>query len=194
MVNTGSVLDTALSRQHDTSSELRSKALGWLNMGLQQIATAKRWWFLRATDTLTVTNIEVTLPADFDELLFIEGADWYLKSSHHINEEDAFLLSDQANPYGFTIAGDALKLVPECPDATVTLTYLRSVPTYTDTQDTIFPDEFAPILSRGVINSVYEYESDQRAMVTINFPAEMLEALKVKDNRKWPKPTRGRYL
>jgi hypothetical protein len=195
MVNTGSVLDTALSRQHDTSSELRSKALGWLNVGMQQVATAKRWWFLRTTATLGVINNAVALPSYFDELLFLEGSDWYLKGNHHLSEEDAFLLSDDyENPYGFTISGDTLTLGPECADTTVVLTYLRTIPTYTDSQETLFPDEFAPMFSRGVINAVYEYESDQRAMVTMAFPAEILEQLKIRDNRKWPVPTRGKYL
>lgn len=195
MLNIATILDTALARQHDTSSELRTRALGWLNEAIQLLYVERDWRFLKKTDDLIIASNEGTLPVDFGRFLFCEATNWYLKKGHQLTEEEIFNLDDELdNPYGWSVDSDTIYFHPQADDETASLTYSRTIPTYTATQDTIIPEMFLPLLSRSVVNAVYEYEIDQRGMITIAFEQVILTKLKIEDNRNKPIPKSGKYL
>lgn len=195
MLNIATILDTALARQHDTSTELRTRALGWLNEAIQLLYVERDWRFLKKKADLVVASNEGALPEDFGRFLFCEATNWYLKKAHQLTEEEIYNLDDELdNPYGWSVDSDTIYFHPQADDETVKLTYSRTIPTYTATQDTIIPEMFLPLLSRSVVNAVYEYEIDQRAMITLALEQNILTKLKIEDNRNTPIPKSGKYL
>lgn len=195
MLNIATILDTALGRQHDTSSDLRTKALGWLNESIQLLYLERDWNFLKKKADLTITSNKGTLPTDYGRFLFCQATNWYLKRAHQLTEEEIYNLDDTMdNPYGWSADSDTIYFHPKADDETASLTYSRTIPTYTATADTIIPEAFLPLLSRSVINAVYEYEIDQRAMITIALEQVILTKLKIDDNRTRPIPKSGKYL
>ncbi len=195
MLNTGDILDGALGRQHDGSDELRSKALGWLNDAIQLLAVERRWSFLQKSASLTVSGGAATLPTDFDELVFLRTDAWYLLPRHQlVPEEVETNLTGDTLPVGFTLASGTITFYPTAPDGTASLTYLATVPNYADSTETILPEMFGPLLSRAVLNAVYEYEADARAIPSIQINQAQLDKLKAKDQKARPIPQRSGYL
>lgn len=194
MLNTGDILDNALSKQHDDSTELRTKALTWLNESMQRLSLVRDWEFLKDTDTLTIASSSATLPSDFTAVEFISGDDWYLKKINQYTLEEAEYNTDgDTVPSGFTISSDVITFLPQA-TGSATLTYIKEVPNYADSTDTMIPNMFGPLLQRAVLNAVYEYESDQRTIPSIQFEQALLNDLEVKDNKLKPKPKRTKYL
>ena len=195
MLNTKTILDNALSRQHDTSDELRAKALGWLNEAIQLVYLEKDWHWLRKTQSdIVLSDSVAALPDDFGRFTFCHGEDWYLRRDHHLSDEDAFTLEGADNPAGFTLDADAITFYPSTDDETVTLEYRQTLPTYGDNEETVIPNSFLPLLSRATITAVYEYENDQRGLISVQLEQSLLSQLKADDNKSKPIPRKGKYL
>lgn len=203
MLSTDDILTAAIGRQHDTSTALRAKAVYWLNEAIQLLVHERRWSWLEKTATISIASDTATLPDDFDRFVFVKTDDWYLERHKQLSKGDAeldtdtdLIVTDDPIPYGFVISSTAITFHAGCSDDTGgSLTYIQTVPDYTDsTDDTILPDMCKPLLVRSLVSALYEYDKDPRGIPSIQLDAMLLSKLKKRDNAERPLPRYGKYL
>ena len=76
----------------------------------------------------------------------------------------------------------------------VTLKYIRTVPEYEDNATTIRPSKFKSLLVRAVRSVIYEYEADERGMISLQLDGAEMSRLKREENRQKPIPKRDKYM
>lgn len=200
-LTTNEVLDLALGKQHDTSSGLRTKALAWLNEAMQGLYLERDWLCLHKSDDLTAADNALTKPDDYGRFRYAKstasGGEFYVDRQNKLTDLEAYQLADPNDadpvPCGFTEDATSLTFTPGV-SGTVTLGYVKSVPTYADNATTILDAKFKNLLARSVMSAVYEYENDQRAIPSIQLDDTLLAKLKAEENRQTAQPKRSKYL
>jgi len=197
MLNTGKILDDALSTIQENSAAVRSKMLKWLNVSIQRLVAERDWIALQKTkEGVTISDNKAPLPDDCAAILTITGESFFLtRQRHHLTDEEANSIgaSDDNFPAGFVVTPDSIVFVPGA-TGSVDLKYLADVPVYGDGEDTIFPPQFAPILMRSCLDFYYEYDMDERQGQSYSLDRAEMYRLKSWDNRLKPKPKPGKYL
>ena len=192
MITTAQILDLALSKVTDNSAGARAKMLVWLNAGMQQIAMLRDWSFLKKDATLTLTNGYSVWPADFQTAIsYTIGTDCVYANARMTPKDKAS--ARYGNTYGYRIDEDlaGFTLYP-APDSCV-LGYKIVVPTYADDSTaTVFPVEMLNLFARAVVTDFYEYDTDERAVSSVQLYQMELKAAKKWDNQQSALPARNR--
>lgn len=194
-LNAESILDDALTLVQDNTAKLRSKFLVWLNLVQGEVALQRTWWSLFKEDTLTPASNKITLPSDFDEYLWFKAADgsgFFLEERHHLTDEQAYDIADpdavDPDPAGFTISTDKTEaeFFPGVSED-VKIKYYPTIADLTDDDtDSVWPIWFKNLFVRGVLDMYYEYDMDERKMVSPRLRKDELKKCKTKDNRHKP--------
>lgn len=197
-LTTNEILDLALGKQHDTSSVMRAKAMGWLNSAIAMLLVEREWKFTETAVDLAIADNAILKPADYSTLRHIKNTDtsnlFFFADRHRLTEEEAFdLTSDDTTPAGFTETATNIIFHPGA-TGTVNLGYIKAVPTYADNETTIIPAKFKNLLARAVLSMVYEYEENSRALPSMQLDMVELSRLKKEENVEKPRPKRSKYL
>lgn len=196
--NVRDILDKALSKVPDNSSELRVKALGWLEEVVSDIAAQPRSWkFLETKSVLTVTASEITIPDDFNQLIGFEVDGRWLDKNNQLTDEEAELYTGTTyyTPLGYTSKGGTITIIPTTTVTTCDFYYEPQLITALtdDTSDTIFPYIFRNLLITGVRMHYYDYDKDGRyTKETMLYENEMYK-VKAWDNQQKTLPQSSRH-
>ena len=201
MLRTDAVLDLAIGKQFDSSTTMRVKALAWLNEAMQRLYLERDWLCLQASTPLAASSNALTKPSGYGRFRYLKsttsGSEFLLLPKHRLTEEEKFDYTDpnavDPIPLGFYEGAQSISLLPGY-TGTVELGYVKSVPVYTDNVVTLWDDKFLLVLSRSVQSCVYEYESDQAGVISLQLDQVELKRLKAEENRQKPIPQRTKYL
>lgn len=191
--NTKDILDKALSKVQDSSADLRSKALGWLNEVMRDVLNQPRdWKFLHAvTASVTITSNTITLPDTAAEIVYMKVGDYMFTMDDQLTEEEAFAYEDDTStdPEGWTRIGAVVTFLPGA-TGTCELKYEATLTAeYTDsTSNTIFPNVFKNLLMTGVRMHYYDYDKDGRYGKEVALYQREMDMVKAWDNRLKPMP------
>lgn len=195
-INTKQLLDNTLARIQDDSLEIRSKMLHWLNNVLLRVSTITAWPFLTKTVTLPIVNNAVTLPSDFEHIVYVtQDRNWFFDDNDILSDREVFNYGASApetiKPLGYTMEYGVLRFYPSATGDAV-LKYQYEVPSYADNVDTVFPKNFTNILERACLDFYYEYDLDERSASSYAFDERELGLLFRWSNNKKSFPKRGR--
>lgn len=192
MLNTTAILDQFESAITDNTPELRARALVWLNILFKRIAQERDWNFLKKTATLAIASSKVALPTDYKRIVYCQGDTWQLTDEHRYSQQELFALRQTTaeTPTGWYNDSQYLYFAPAgTTSTTCNLTYIQSVPTYTDSAaDTLFPDESELLVIRMLIASFYEYDFDERYPTAVQAVGAQMRDFKHWDNLQKPIP------
>lgn len=199
MVNIKNILDAAQERIHDDSNKTRMRMLEWLQMVISTIEVERAWHCLIVRNpSVPVAGGVIDTPSDYKSIIGItDNSTYFLTTQHRLTPELAAsaLLSTGSHPIGFDEYQNSLRLLPAPDDGNITLFYVKGQDSYVDdATDTIWPNEFKPIMVRGVLDAYYEFDTDQRMIGSINLNITMLNNLKRWDNKFQPMPKYSRYM
>jgi len=193
-LSVSSVLDLALGKQHDTGSRLRAKAVGWLNEAMQRMYLERDWMCLKRSATLEVIDNAILKPDGFGRLLSIQGEGFLLTDKNRLTEEEIYRFTEtnvtDPIPVGFDDNNENLVFYPGA-GPTVSLRYIRRIPTYADNEETILDAKFKNLLARAVLSMVYEYEENGRTLPSLQFDEVEMARLKFEENRQQAIPQRS---
>lgn len=192
-LTTKQVLDKFLSRVRDNSAALRVKSLSWLNSLMTDVVNERTWEFLNRSVTLTITNNQITLPADFSIERSIEVGDYILTYANKLTDKEAFR-SDQSQSgivEGFTVEDGTITFHPSAEGSAI-LHYTAQIPSvgYADTAEaTIFPLEFVTLFERALMTAFYEYDVNAELLpVGFGIDKTQMRRMKQLDNSRKAKP------
>ena len=188
-LNTTAVLDKAMSKWQDSTAELRTKALGWLNEVRTDIHNQPRLWnFMRGTTTLTVSNNTIALPSGVSEIISIEGDNFFLTPNDMLSETEAYLLSNQDSdiPYGYVKYPDGTLTM--FPGATGSVEVVYEANANTDLTDsannTVYPKELENLFITGIRMHYYDYDKDGRYGKEVALYQDEMSKAKAWDNQQ----------
>lgn len=186
--NVKDILDSALNKVQDSSTGLRGKALAWLNEIVSDIAAQPREWkFLQVSTTLSVTTDTITLPTDFNELIYIKVGDYFFTKDSQLTweEADAYTSTSDTTPVGFTLLGNTITFIPGTNESTCTFVYEKMLTAglTDDTSNTVFPRIFRNLLITGVRMHYYDYDKDGRYSKEVVLYQNEMYNVKAWDNK-----------
>lgn len=196
------VLDDTLTMIQDNSTTLRVKLLAWFNLLAYKVMNERRWYSLQKKVTSqTITTNAVTLPSDFESLVYVTGLNFFFDTNQELTDEDIFLSSQGGTsissiPVGYGISGSTLTFYPDTSDTTCDIKYNPYITSsYQDnTTATIFPVQFLPLFVRTLVSMYDEFDSDERTPLSISLNPQELSNVKKWDNQFQPLPKRSKYM
>lgn len=183
-LNTYELIESVLSLIQDNSQTIRTRLLSYLNTSLQTLINERDWNFAKLTATITLVNGIIITPSDFDRMTEIVGDGFVLTHS------DLLAIGRLSAPYQTKKCVEVptgLQLIPAT-DGEIDLTYIPTIPAYTEAEETLFPQNVAPFVKRSVLTSYYEYDMDERWSTSATQAAKELLSLKRWDNTLKPLP------
>lgn len=189
MLTTSGILDDVLSIIQDNSTTMRSKMLQWLNISMQKLAIYRDWLCLQKTADIVASNGAITLPADFAKFVNAkQSSNWFCDANGRITDrEAAYFTTDGATvPAGFTQDSTKIYFWPaSSASGTITLKYVQTVPTYTDTTSaTLWPEQFRAVLQQDTLSAYYAYDMDERAPLSLQLTEACLKEVVRWENRQ----------
>jgi hypothetical protein len=191
------ILNSVASMLTDTSAGTRTKMIIWLNMIVEKLAADRiDWDWVRKTSlNLTITANQITLPADFQRVIYIKsGSNFYLEQEDELTDEAVYRLQAVTVagtiPIGYQddVVAGKITLYPGA-SGVCDLRYLAEHPAITDSATAIlFPKAFEPVLVRGCLDFFYEYDMDLRAASSYQLDAILLGALYESELARRPLP------
>lgn len=187
-LNTTTVLDKALSKFQDNTTELRTKALSWLNEVRTDIHNQPRLWnFMRGTTTLTVSDNMITLPNGVSEVISLEGDTFLLTPQHILSETEAYLLSNQTAtiPQGYVKYPDNTLYFFPGATGSVIVTYEANANTdlADSSNNTVYPKELENLFVTGIRMHYYDYDKDGRYTKEVMLYQDEMSKAKAWDNQ-----------
>lgn len=200
MLTVNSILDAVTQRVHDNTATMRGRLLSYLNDAMQQFWLERDWSFLRASASLVISGNEATKPADYGKLLFVSmGTLWSLDKRNQLTTEEAWRSTVNGTESGYPDGWeeDATKIYfrPNADDGTATLVYLKTLPVYAEGDTTLLPDYCRALMVRTLMDAYYEFDADERGLVSIQLHQGELAMVHKFENVRQPQPQRNtRYL
>ena len=190
------ILDAAMSHIQDKSTGMRSALTVWLNALFQKTHTERDWLFLHTAQGVTIEENKIIKPSDFGRLIYVQGSGWHLDAKHRLTDRESYEFTDDnaadPTPAGFEEMATMLILRPGA-SGSAYLKYVKLIPAAADsTNPTVWPWSFLPLFERSLVTAYYEYDSDQRGMISLQLDPKELDRLKFDDNRQKPVPKQSR--
>ena len=198
-LSSNSILDAVTLREHDNTSTMRARILSWFNDAVQAVWLARDWKFLKVTDsTIPLVDSQIALPADYGRLLSLSVQQlWFLDQRNQFTDEEEFLNSieslDGIYPNGWTENLTHITLRPRI-TGTPKFIYMPTIPEYLDNQITVFPIRFRMLFVRTLMSAYYEFEADNRGMVSIQLDQVELDKLHKWENKNNPQTVNTKYV
>ena len=142
------ILNQVQTLLDDVTHSDRQRLLVWMNQVMKSIADMRDWDFLIKYSELTITDGELTLPADYKEFINLSVGDTFFYDRTSV-------LTDNEAWHQFGIETDVgIDLTTS--SGTATLKYKAALPTYAQGDTTLFPNEFINALVDGVLYRYYQ--------------------------------------
>ena len=199
LLTTDEILDAVTKRIHDNTPEMRSRMITWLNDIIQETWLARDWKFLKTTSNGTaIASDKLALPTGYGRLLSVSVAkQWFIDQRNQFTDEEAFTYdvssADGGYPVGWTEDGSFIYFEPNA-TGTPTLIYIPIIDTYDDNETTVFPSRFRALFVRTLSSAYYEFEADERGMVSLQLDQQELDKLHKWENKNDPQTQNTRYL
>lgn len=196
---TNTVLDAVQKKIHDDTSEMRNRLISWFNDAVQAVWLERDWKFLKSTSSATaISDNKLAVPSDYGRLLSVSVArKWFLDQRNQLTDEESFThdiaSTSGGYPTGWTEDGSFIYFEPSA-TGTPTLKYMPIISAYTDNETTVFPDRFRALFVRTLMDAYYEFEADERGIVSIQLNREELNKLHYWENKNNPQTKNTRYI
>jgi hypothetical protein len=203
MLNGKQIIDSAMTHTQDNSVTLRVRMLSWLNTAFQQAFLERDWLALELSETsITITDNTITkTAATYGKFRFAQQFSSDTQSGFVLQKNDRLSVQERFDLEEDTTSTDDRKAIGFFEDSTKIyfrygalgilneLAYYRLVPIVADnTDDTVWPEYFLPLFERTLLSAYYEFDVDDRLIVSVQLDAEEVSRIKKWENTQNPTP------